>query len=83
MPQLRNSILFTTHSSFVNTVVPWSIVLLQKCYSALATWLRTVKCLGLLDFGGYKWSLLKIREGNYKREHGGYRWNLEAESCLG
>jgi hypothetical protein len=25
---------------------------------------------------GYKWSLLKVREGKYKREHGG---NLEAE----
>jgi hypothetical protein len=28
---------------------------------------------------GYKWSLLKVREGNYKREHGGPQWNLEAE----
>jgi hypothetical protein len=28
---------------------------------------------------GCKWSLLKFREGNYKREHGGCRWNLEAE----
>jgi hypothetical protein len=26
-----------------------------------------------------KWSLLKVREGKYKREHGGHRWYLEAE----
>jgi hypothetical protein len=25
------------------------------------------------------WSLLKVREGNYKRKHGGSRWNLEVE----
>jgi hypothetical protein len=25
-----------------------------------------------------KWSLLKFKEGNYKREHGGPRWKLEA-----
>jgi hypothetical protein len=24
-------------------------------------------------------SLLKVREGKYKREHGGHRWNLQAE----
>jgi hypothetical protein len=29
---------------------------------------------------GYKWSLLKVREGKYKRECGGHRGNLEAES---
>jgi hypothetical protein len=28
---------------------------------------------------GCKWSLLKVREGNYKRGHGGTRWKLEAE----
>jgi hypothetical protein len=28
---------------------------------------------------GYKGSLLKVREGDYKREHGEPRWNLEAE----
>jgi hypothetical protein len=28
---------------------------------------------------GYKWSLLKVREGKYKKEHGGCRWNLQAE----
>jgi hypothetical protein len=28
---------------------------------------------------GYKWSLLKVRKGNYKGEHGGHRWNLEVE----
>jgi hypothetical protein len=27
----------------------------------------------------YKWSLLKVREGKYKGEHVGHRWNLEAE----
>jgi hypothetical protein len=32
---------------------------------------------------GYKWSLLQVREGNYKREHGGPRWKLEAETvCI-
>jgi hypothetical protein len=28
---------------------------------------------------GCKQTLLKVREGNYKREHGGPRWKLEAE----
>jgi hypothetical protein len=28
---------------------------------------------------GCKWSLLKVTEGKHKRDHGGYRWNLEAE----
>jgi hypothetical protein len=27
---------------------------------------------------GYKWSLLKVNEGKYKRLHGGPRWNLDA-----
>jgi hypothetical protein len=26
---------------------------------------------------GYKWSLLKVKEGKYKREHGGTKWKLE------
>jgi hypothetical protein len=30
---------------------------------------------------GCKWSLLKVREGNYKREHGGPSWDLEAEKA--
>jgi hypothetical protein len=29
---------------------------------------------------GYNWSLLKVREGNYKRKHGGPRRKLEVES---
>jgi hypothetical protein len=28
---------------------------------------------------GCKGSLLKVRERKYKREHGGHRWNLQAE----
>jgi hypothetical protein len=42
----------------------------------------------LLSFGknhgrthGCKWNLLKVWEGNYKREHGGTRWKLEAENA--
>jgi hypothetical protein len=27
----------------------------------------------------YKWSLLKVREGKYKKEPGGHSWNLQAE----
>jgi hypothetical protein len=26
----------------------------------------------------YMWSLLKVREGNYKSEYSGHRWNLQA-----
>jgi hypothetical protein len=29
----------------------------------------------------YKWSLLKVREGKYKRSMVGLRWNLEAEKA--
>jgi hypothetical protein len=28
---------------------------------------------------GVKRSLFKVREGKYKKEHGGHRWNLLAE----
>jgi hypothetical protein len=28
---------------------------------------------------GYKWSLLKVREGKYKGGHDGPSWNLEAK----
>jgi hypothetical protein len=28
---------------------------------------------------GYKWSLVKVRVGVYKREHGEFIWNPEAE----
>jgi hypothetical protein len=31
---------------------------------------------------GINWSLLKAREGNYKREYGGPRWNLEAKRAF-
>jgi hypothetical protein len=30
---------------------------------------------------GCKWSLLTVREGKYEREHGGLRWNLEAQKA--
>jgi hypothetical protein len=28
------------------------------------------------------WSLLKVREGNYKSVHGGTRWKMEAKSLF-
>jgi hypothetical protein len=31
---------------------------------------------------GYKGNVLKVREGKYKREHDGLRWNSQAERAF-